>query len=209
MSVHEHLDRFAGLPVIEFGQDAAPAPGEEVAWAVRTEYDGERFGQVFGRFLETVDTKAVTHLIFGYWGAGYETSSAGPVEMLAGAAGQFPELKALFLGDIIMEEDEISWITQSDVTPLLRAYPGLERLDVRGGNGLELSPLSTAALKVLRLESGGLPADVIRALGASDLPNLRTLDLWLGVQNYGGDRPGAVLLAGARTHGGLRCPVAT
>jgi hypothetical protein len=186
MSVHEHLDRFAGLPVIEFGQDVAP-PGQQVAWAVRTEYDGKPFGQLFGRFLETVDTSAVTHLVFGYWGAGYETSSEGPMEMLVGAAAQFPALKALFLGDIIMEEDEISWITQCDVTPLLRAYPGLERLDVRGGNGLELSPLSAAALKVLRFESGGLPADVVRAIGASDLPNLVTLDLWLGVQNYGGD----------------------
>lgn len=187
MSVHEYLSRFAGVPVVEFGEDPEPAPGEKVAWAVRTTYDGEPFGRVFGRFLETVDTSAVTHLIFGYWGAGYETSSAGPVEMLVGAAAHFPRLKALFLGDIIMEEDEISWITQSDVTPLLRAYPGLERLDVRGGNGLELSPLSSSALKVLRIESGGLPAPVVRAIGASHLPSLQTLELWLGIQHYGGN----------------------
>jgi hypothetical protein len=203
MSVHEHLTRFGGVPVVEFGQDTGPAPGARVAWAVRTYYDGEPFGQLFERFLETVDSTAVTHLVFGYWGAGYETSSAGPLQMLADAAPRLPNLKAIFFGDIIGEEDEISWITQCDITPLLGAYPGLERLDVRGGSQLELSALSSTALEVLRLESGGLPAAVVRALGASDLPNLRTLDLWLGVQAYGGDATIADL---AGILGGERLP---
>jgi hypothetical protein len=187
MSVNEHLTRFAGVPVVEFGHDAEPVPGARVAWAVRTYHDGEPFGQIFDRFLETVDTTAVTHLVFGYWGAGYETSSAVPLQMLVDAAARLPKLKAVFFGDIAAEEDEISWITQCDITPLLRAYPGLERLDVRGGSELELSTLSSTALKVLRLEAGGLPAAVVRAVGASDLPNLETLELWLGVQEYGGN----------------------
>lgn len=193
MPVHEHLTRFGGVPVVEFGSDAEPAPGARVAWAVRTGYDGEPFSEVFDRFLKTVDTTAITHLVFGYWGAGYETSSAEPLRLLVAAAPRLPALKAVFFGDIVMEEDEISWITQCDITPLLRAYPGLERLDVRGGNGLELSPLSSTALKVLRFESGGLPAAVVRAIGASDLPNLQALELWLGVQDYGGDATAADL----------------
>jgi hypothetical protein len=203
MSVYEHLTTFGGVSVVEFGQDAGPAPGAGAAWAVRTSYDGEPFGEIFGRFLETVDTMAVTHLVFGYWGAGYETSSAGPLQMLVDAAARLPNLKAVFFGDIISEEDEISWITQCDVTPLLRAYPGLERLDVRGGSGLELSPLSSTALKVLRFEAGGLPAAVVRAIGASDLPNLQTLELWLGVQEYGGNATVADLAA---ILGGERLP---
>ena len=36
-------------------------------------------------------------------------------------------------------------------------------------------------------EVRGLSAEVVRAIGASDLPNLRTLELWLGVGRYGGD----------------------
>jgi hypothetical protein len=201
MPVSEHLDRFAGVPVYEFEFDDAPEPGQRVAWKVRTEYDGEGFAVVFDRFLSSVDTAAVTHLVFGYWGAGYETSSAEPLRLLVDAAPRLPNLKAVFFGDIIVEEDEISWITQCDITPLLLAYPGLERLDVRGGNGLELSPLSSTALKVLRFESGGLPAAVVRAIGASDLPNLQTLDLWLGVRDYGGNVTVADLapiLSGAR-----------
>jgi hypothetical protein len=187
VTVNEHADRFAGLPVVQFEPDAPRAAGGPCAWRVSTEFEGEPFDEVFTRFLNTADTAAVTHLVFGYWGAEYEENQADPVALLVDAAAALPNLNALFLGDIISEEAEISWIELGDVTPLLRAYPGLERLDVRGGQGLTLSPLSTTALKVLRFESGGLPAAVVRAVGASDLPSLQTLELWLGVQGYGGD----------------------
>jgi hypothetical protein len=50
-------------------------------------------------------------------------------------------LRAIFLGDITYEENEISWIEQSDVSPLLRAYPALEVSRVRGGNSLEFSKI--------------------------------------------------------------------
>ncbi len=190
VDVDEHLDRFAGLPVVEFEFDDAPEPGERVAWRVRTGYgppEGtEEFVQVFDRFLDAVDTTAVTHLILGYWGPGYEVSSAVPRQLLLEAAPRLPNLKALFFGEIIREEDEISWIQQCDITPLLHAYPALERLDVRGGMALELSALSSPALKVLRIETAGLDPAVIRAIGDSDLPNLQTLELWLGTQERGG-----------------------
>ncbi|HEX4831839.1 MAG TPA: STM4015 family protein [Trebonia sp.] len=188
MTVNQHLTSFAGVPVVEFSDDGPrPAPAGEVAWAIRTEYDGEPFEAVFARFLAAVDPGEVTRLVVGYWGQGYETSSEGPLRLLVEAAPRLPKLTALFFGDIVMEEDEISWITQCDITPLLAAYPALERLDVRGGNELRLSPLASTALKVLRIESGGLPAAVVRAIGASDLPALETLELWLGVGEYGGD----------------------
>jgi hypothetical protein len=109
------------------------------------------------------------------------------VAVLCGAADRLPRLRALFLGDIVIEEAEISWIEQSDITPLLSAFPLLERLEVRGAQGLELDAFSSETLRVLRFESGGLPSAVVRAVAASDLPALERLDLWLGVENYGGD----------------------
>jgi hypothetical protein len=170
---------------------------------VASEHDGEPFDALFARFLDTVDTAAVTHLVFGYWGATYESNKADPVALLAAAAPRLPSLSAFFLGDIIAEEAEISWIEHGDVTPLLRAYPGLERLDVRGSQGLHMTPVSSAALQVLRFESGGLPDTVVRAVGASDLPNLRALELWLGTQAYFGDATVADL---AGILGGERLP---
>lgn len=42
-------------------------------------------------------------------------------------------------------------------------------------------------MKKLRFESGGLPSSVVRAVGASELPALEHLELWLGVTEYGGE----------------------
>lgn len=154
---------------------------------LRTEFEGEEFGAIFERFLATVDPATVTRLVIGYWGETYEVDADVALEPLIAAAPRLTGLKALFFGDIIPEEAEISWIQQGDITPLLAAYPELERLDVRGGTNLRLSPTSHAALRTLRLETGGLPAAVVRAVGGSDLPKLETLDMWLGVTDYGGD----------------------
>ncbi|WP_433473361.1 STM4015 family protein [Spirillospora sp. CA-142024] len=207
MGVYEHLEEYAGLPVATFNEDtgadeeeddgrgagADPVTGEEfppaaeAAWFVGTSFDEEPFGDVFARFLQTIDTAEVTALIIGYWGASYDDGAADPVALLTEAAASFPKLRALFVGDITGEEAEISWIEHSDITPLFAGFPGLERLDVRGAQGLVLDPVKSDRLKVLRFESGGLPARIVRAVGASELPNLERLDLWLGEENYGGD----------------------
>ncbi len=192
MSVEEHLGTFDGLRVVEFGSDDGPEPGEQVAWKIRVDSyprpGNNAFAAVFGRFLDSIDTTAVTHLVIGHWGNHYQVTAEVPRNLLVTAAAWLPNLKALFFGDIIRQEAEITWIQQCDVTPLLDAFPGLERLDVRGGRGGPgMKPVSSTALKVLRIESGGLSADVVRAVGASDLPNLQTLELWLGVSEYSGD----------------------
>jgi hypothetical protein len=97
-----------------------------------------------------------------------------------------PALRALFLGDIIVEENEISWIVQSDVSPLLDAFPALEELRVRGGQGLTLGAPRHARLRSLAIETGGLDAGLVRSLAAADLPELEHLELWLGTTDYGG-----------------------
>jgi hypothetical protein len=133
------------------------------------------------------------------------------VEALLAARDGFPALRALFLGDMVMEECEISWINQTDVTPLLSGFPALEEFGVRGGTGLGFTALQHTALRRLVVETGGLPAAVVRGIGASDLPALEHLDLWLGTSDYGGDSEAADLepiLSGARLprlrHLGLR-----
>jgi hypothetical protein len=213
--ISQHLDSFAGLPVADFQHehdgdsvgDHYPMEGETVpepgqaAWRVGSWFEGPKFPDVFAKFLDEVDTGTVTHLVMGYWGADYDAGAADPVKVLVEAADRLPALRALFLGDIISEQSEISWINQSDITPLFETFPGLEHLEVRGGQGLALSPVTAPVLKTLRFETGGLPSGVVRAVGASDLPVLEHLDLWLGSDNYGGDATVADLegiLGGAR-----------
>jgi Leucine Rich repeat len=190
MTINQHLTEYAGLPVHEFGpetgREGLPDAGA-VAWRVATEFEEAAFGDVFGRFIESVDTTEVTALIVGYWNMSYEDKESGPVEPLLAAADRFPNLRSLFVGDIVAEESEISWIEHSGVGPLLKAFPRLERFGARGGYGLGLDPFRSEHLRELRFESGGLPAGVVRAVAASDLPNLESLVLWLGVSNYGGD----------------------
>ncbi|MCI0647076.1 MAG: STM4015 family protein, partial [Chloroflexi bacterium] len=104
---------------------------------------------------------------------------------LVAARERLPRLAALFLGDIIMEESEISWIEQTDVSPLFEAYPALEHFTVRGGNRLSLGSLRHGRLKSLVIESGGLDVGVVRQVLAAELPALEHLELWLGSEHYG------------------------
>ncbi|WP_018656952.1 STM4015 family protein [Actinomadura flavalba] len=203
MSIFEHLTSYAGLPVTDVAAGTS-APAASRAWRVRAP-DAAALTRLWDRFRAEADTAAVTALIFGACG-----DDLHPASLLADAAAAFPELRAVFLGEIVEEERTIAWIDQTDITPVLAGLPRLERLDVRGTAGLALEPVTSTSLRVLRVESAGLPGDVVRALGASDLPNLESLNLWFGTGGYGGDATVddlAPVLAGDRlprlTHLGL------
>ncbi|MGJ6962018.1 STM4015 family protein [Streptosporangium sp. G11] len=199
--IHQHLTEFHGLPVRFPGADDTPA--SQAAWRVSGDpYDGEgTVDDAIRELLDKVDCAAVRALVVGTWGWAHDDDRAdAPIRLLVEAAPRLPALEAIFFGDYVSEESEISWIGQSDVTPLLTAYPRLRRLDVRGGDGLELRPVVHAALETLRFESGGLPAGVVRAVGASTLPALRHLEMWLGEEHYSGDSgpdDWAAILAGS------------
>ncbi|GII00242.1 STM4015 family protein [Planobispora takensis] len=142
----------------------------------------------FDTFMATRDPGRVREIVVGWWGAGYAgCSSELPVGLLSGAADRLRNVRSIHLGDIGQEESEISWIEHGDVTPLLEAFPKLEFLRIRGSSGLLLRPVRHGALRTLEFESGGLPAEVVRAVGASQFPALEDLDMWLGVEEYGGD----------------------
>ncbi|NUW39252.1 STM4015 family protein [Nonomuraea rhodomycinica] len=192
MTIHAHLDTFHGLPVRWVGLDPATssAAPDTVAWRVQAPYaeDEPTLQQRFEELLARVEPTRIRALVIGWWGPGWDGARGDiPIRMLAEAADRLPALEAIFLGDIVAEESEISWIEQDDVTPLLDAYPRLRRLEVRGGTGLRLRPVTHDALEVLRFETGGLPASVARAVGESSFPALRHLELWLGSEDYSGD----------------------
>ncbi|WP_067814347.1 STM4015 family protein [Actinomadura kijaniata] len=192
MTINEHLTEYAGLPAFTF-DESTPTEGlpdaAAVAWRVRTEeWDASgEWERMFERFLSTVDTACVTHLIIGHWGHLQRDGSGYPPGSLAKAADRFPALRHVFVGDIVLEEKEVSWIEHGDLSPLPAAFPALERLDVRGSERLRLEPFTGANLRTLRFETGGLPREVVHTVMASDLPNLEHLDLWLGTDTYGGD----------------------
>ncbi|MFJ1704286.1 STM4015 family protein [Kitasatospora sp. NPDC088346] len=191
MSVGRHVRTFHGLPVFDFttghtGHTDLPEP-DAVAWRIAVPYDaGHGFERLWADFLAAVDTSRVRAVVIGPWWAGGYDGLAPAMAALLDGAGRLPGLRALFLGDVTSEECEISWLRMCDVTGALTAFPALERLVVRGNAGLALEPVRHPALRSLRFESGGLSPAVVAAVGASDLPALAELELWLGVEEYGG-----------------------
>ena len=190
VAIYSNLTTFAELPVVLFDNDDDEAPDDPAAVAWRIEMEdfeapAEDFQAAFDQLLERVGGDGPAALVIGEWGSAYERDF--PYDLLVRNASRLGGLRALFVADLVSEQCEISWIRQGDLNPLLEALPRLEALWVRGSEGLELKPLRHEGLRQLAFESGGLPADIVRAVGASDFPNLTHLELWLGVSNYGGD----------------------
>ncbi|MEU7470105.1 STM4015 family protein [Streptomyces sp. NPDC044984] len=207
MIIGSHLEELYGLPAFAF-----PGPGEAtgdlpepdaVAWRIAADaYDAEeQWEEAFARFCAAVDTSRVRALIVGAWEEAYDDAPTPVIEALVAARDRLPGLRSLFFADIVCEECEISWINQTDVTPLLTGFPALEEFGVRGGQGLEFPALRHDSLRKLVVETGGLPVSVVRGVAASELPALEHLDLWLGTSWYGADSEAADLapiLSGAR-----------
>lgn len=192
MGINEHATEFAGLPIRDYNAGEGLRDPNKTAWRITLgseAYDApEPLTNLLAKFLDERGVDKAPAIVIGTWEdmATGETSGA-IVEALVAAAGRLPNLKGLFFGDVVLEECEISWIIQSNMGPLLAAYPRLEYFRVRGGQGLSLGALKHDCLRSLIIESGGLGADVVRQVAAADLPALQHLELWLGSEAYGGD----------------------
>ncbi|MFD3521610.1 STM4015 family protein [Streptomyces sp. NPDC058653] len=195
----EHLDEFHGLPVFTLPHDEVLPPDglpepDAVAWRIDCGWQEEwTFEKLWGRFTDVVETERVQALVIGPWWTGEYSALTPVLELIVADAARFPALRALFLADVVGEECEVSWLVMTDVTPAIEAFPALEEFGVRGcgdtyqNGAVRLRPVRHDRLRVLRFESGGLPGAVVRAVGDSELPALERLELWLGVEEYGGD----------------------
>ncbi|WP_327070724.1 STM4015 family protein [Kitasatospora sp. NBC_01302] len=215
-TISGHLTAFHGLPVFDHTatlseeSEAAELPAAaDAAWKIGLDYDSElSFEEAWQAFLDSVDTTGVRAVVIGnWWGDDYDPLTR-PLAAIVAAAGQLPALQALFIGDVVGEECELSWLQMTDITPVLESFAQLEELVVRGASAgygpsdppLSLRPLRHERLRALRFEAGGLPGSVVRSVTACEFPALERLELWLGVEEYGGDATIAdlaPLLAGA------------
>ncbi|AFC30556.1 putative cytoplasmic protein [Paenibacillus mucilaginosus 3016] len=126
-------------------------------------------------------------LIIGDWGGAYENDSGEIVEALVRLKDRFPQLRSLFIGDMSSEECEVSWINQSNLGPILSAYPELSSLTIKGSTGLSIDPAHHDKLEALTIICGGLGKDVITSISEGSFKNLKKLELYLGVEDYGFD----------------------
>jgi hypothetical protein len=184
--VGSHVQTFLNKPVQDFLPPTTIDP-EKYVYRLRIDYDDE--GVTITDLLEAPvrdpQVANIKELIIGQFNADVSESSFEVVDKLVSLKNELKGLKALFIGDITYEECEISWINQTDITPILKAFPLLEHLQVRGGEGLSFSELQHDNLATLIIETGGMPPDVIEQVNAARLPNLQKLELWLGSKDYG------------------------
>jgi hypothetical protein len=190
--ISEHVTELGGLSVKEWSGSAKPADFKQSAFKISLEYDeageGISLGDKLAELLDAEGSDALAGIVIGSWTPDdSQGTPADVVEHLVSARTRLPNLRHLFLGDITGDENEISWIQQTDLSPLMAAYDKLETLVVRGGEGLSFGTLNHSSLKSLTIQSGGLPPAVIHEIGAAKLPALEHLELWLGTPNYGGD----------------------
>ncbi|MES2935671.1 MAG: STM4015 family protein [Pseudomonadota bacterium] len=169
------------------------ASAKKVAKRIAVNYEEAEAGKTLlekvEAFLGTPQAAQVESLVIAAWEDAYENGPQEALDMLAGNAAKLPNLKELFVGDMDSEECEISWINQGDYTNIFPAFPGLERLHIKGSTSLVLSemPIQHKNLKALTIECGGLPKKIIETLTSAKLPELEFLLLYLGVDEYGFD----------------------
>jgi hypothetical protein len=192
VTIGEHIDTLEGRPVRDFDPERGVEDPTGTLYRLSLSWERskekESLTDILAQFLDDPRAGQVSGIVIGMWEDPFESAVGSDriVAALVAARQRLPSLKAIFLGDITYEECEISWINQTDVSPLLDAYPELEYFRVRGGQGLVLGWPHHEALRTLIIESGGLPPEVVRAVGGAHLPRLEHLELWLGSAEYGG-----------------------
>lgn len=190
------LSAFHGLPIHVFAWTSAddvphmnlPADVEAWAWRVGVvEYGDDIAEDIFPLFLEHVDTTRIRALILAAWEGDVSGEDVDKFQAtLLAAADRFPALEALFISDLPSELSEVSWIEQRDPAALIAAFPRLRVLGLRGRIEGSFEPMDHAGIEELVIQSGGLAPQAVRAVAASNLPALTSLDLYLGIVEYGG-----------------------
>ncbi len=185
MSFSEHRFSFAGKKVMEFKDKLFDT--DKFAFRVRREYESEStWLELFASLLEQPEAVSLEALVIGQWSdEQFEDGSEAIIEALVAAKDTLKNLKAIFLGDIVGEECEVSWIHQSDISPIFHAYPNLEVFAVRGSEALQFGNINHSNLRHLTIQTGGMDVAILRDVLGSELPNLEHLDLYLGTDNYG------------------------
>lgn len=189
MTISSNLNIFLNKKVVDYSPKEGIQNPEEFAYRIRISYDDFEENitteSLIDAFAKDPKASIVTEIITGAFDYESSESTEGIVNKLVEYKDIFKNVKAIFIGDITYEENEISWINQSNVNPVLVAYPNLEHFQVRGGTDLSFGKIEHANLKTLIVETGGLPANVVEEITNAQLPNLEKLEIWLGSENYG------------------------
>ncbi len=126
-------------------------------------------------------------VVIGFWGESWDDGAQAIIDGIVANKEKFAHIKSLFIGDMEYDECEVSWIIQADYSALWAAMPQLEKLTIKGSEGLTLGEISHDKLESLEIICGGLPEEVIGQIQKARLPELNRLLLYIGIDAYGFD----------------------
>ena len=192
MTINEHLSTFGGRVVKNYDDLGQLKEPKKYAVRVSLSYDefnddGLYWEDKLDKVLADPMVEQLESMVIGTWEDVGSQDSEFIIELLVDNKDKLKNLQELFIGDIVMEESECSWIDHGDMSPLFSAFPKLTHLAIRGCGGLNLDPIEHQNLRSLVIQCGGLPHSVIQSVVNAKLPNLEHLELWLGEENYGGE----------------------
>lgn len=148
--------------------------------------DGKTNEDLFGEILENLS--GVRHITVANWEGAFECETSQAVlDWLVENSDKLTQVESLRIADMDWEECEISWIEHGSYSKLWAALPNLKHLTIQGATGLQLGDIASDKLETLEIISGGLNKNCIAEIKRATLPNLRKLNLYLGVDNYGFD----------------------
>ena len=113
-------EQFSGKKVVQW-QVGKPLPNpatNAVKLAINPYDDDPAFPEYFAKFIELSGHETIYSLLIGSWGEAYEEKSSIAVNLLVENKQLFPNLTSLFIGDLALEEAEVSWIQQSNLLPI-------------------------------------------------------------------------------------------
>tara|TARA_R110002096_G_scaffold42143_2_gene113519 strand:+ start:42480 stop:43835 length:1356 start_codon:yes stop_codon:yes gene_type:complete len=191
----EHEAAWLGKTLIEARDGAESDDMLKFAWKYGF-LDSARLGEDFDNegpdlakqtrdLLKLDSAKFLRELKLGPANAEDGEGDWGDAVLALSKSGKLHAMRTLVIGDFDSEDCEISWSSMGDVGKVWPCVPNLREMTVHGGN-IKLGTIDHANLEKLTIETGGLPLAAAKSLAAAKLPNLTSLTVWLGTDEYGG-----------------------
>ena len=185
--ITEHQDRWlAGLLHYPIG----PTRGTQVVWRrgfvygaqIETSYESNDAAIVYRELVSLPVARFLRVLRLGaactYAGRGDDDISI--LEALRDHPS--PVLRQLVIDCL---DRQMSWTHVGDISIANASLQSLEALEVIAGR-MTLGAIDLPNLKSLRLETGGMRAHVLESIAAASWPNLESLVIYFGTDDYGG-----------------------
>ncbi len=121
------------------------------------------------------------------WGAEmFDNTPEAIINLMIANKEKFQNIEEISFGNCSFEVNELSWTNHSDYTKLIKALPKLKTILLAGNTPDMFSgKLESQSLEDITIKTGGLDKSIINTLCEANLPNLKSLTLYEGVDNYG------------------------